>query len=906
MPKITSYHEGGQASLWTKAKLFWFRKKNKIKHKGKLKKILVFLIGASAVFLIGVVGAFAYFVKDLPSADTLNKRKVVESTKIYDRTGTVLLYDVHGEEKRTVIPFEEIPQQLKDATLVIEDNNFYHHFGLDFKGIARSVIYNIVGKDVLGKRVSVGGSTITQQIVKNTILTSEKTYARKIKEAILAIEMEIKYSKNEILNFYLNQVAYGSNAYGVEAAAQTFFNKSAKDLTLAESALLASLTQAPSYYSPYGSHLDTLKARQEYALGRMYDFGYITKEQLEQAKKEELKFSSVKNRFGAPHFVMYVKEYLEEKYGKDYIEQAGLKVYTTLDWDLQQIAEKVVSEGVAKNIKSHNANNAALVSIDPKTGQVLTMVGSKDYWAEESSPRGCVPGKNCLFEPNVNVAIRSRQPGSSFKPYAYATAFKKGFTPDTVLFDLPTEFSTDTAECPLININYSDENPLCYHPRNYDGKFRGPLTMRQAIAQSLNLPSVKVLYLAGVNETLNTAQDMGIETLKDRSRYGLSLVLGGGEVKLLEHAAAFSVFANEGVKNPLNVILKIEESKGKILEEYKEKQIKVLEPQIARTISSVLSDEENRTPIFGSKSKLYIEGIPVAAKTGTTQEYRDGWTMGYTPSLTVGVWAGNNDNTPMKYGSDGVYVAAPMWNEFIKRAYAKKQEARPAAGQTKNNGQKKENYFDLPEQPESFNPPESITADKDVLNGSFAAATKIKIDKASGKLATEMTPPNMVEERSYFQVHSVLYFLDKDDPLGEGNGRNDPQFNNWEQPILEWLRSPERIGLYNQPLPQEYDNVHTSENQPTVYVYSPYDNQLIDGDLLKIEAEASARPGVEKVEFFLDDDLIGVKYSRPYSLNFELPPDTEEGEHVVEVRVFDVLGNFNFKKIKVDLFRFNN
>lgn len=894
MPKITSYHEGDQASLWTKIKLFWFRKKNKIKHKKTLKRILIFLIGVFIFFLVGVIGVFAYLVKDLPSADALNRRKVIESTKIYDRTGTILLYDVHGEEKRTVILFEEIPQHLKDATLVIEDDNFYHHAGIDFRGIIRAFFANLQGK-----KISQGGSTITQQLVKSTILSPEKTYTRKIKEAILSIETEIKYTKDEIFNLYLNQIPYGSNAYGVEAASQTFFDKHTKELTVAESALLAALPQAPSYYSPHGSHLNELKNRQEYILGRMLKFGYITQSQFDQAKTEELKFSSVKTKFGAPHFVMYVKEYLEEKYGKDYIEQAGLRVYTTLDWDLQQIAEKIVADGVSKNIQAHNANNAALVSIDPKTGQVLVMVGSKNYWAEESSPKGCVPGKNCLFEPNVNVAIRPRQPGSSFKPYAYATAFEKGFTPETALFDLPTEFSSNIDECPLTNIDYSNKNPLCYHPQNYDGKFRGPLTMRQAIAQSLNLPSVKVLYLAGVNETINTAQDMGIGTLKDRSRYGLSLVLGGGDVKLLEHTAAFSVFANEGIKNPLNVILKIEDSNGKILEEYKEKPIKVLEPQIARTISSVLSDEENRAPIFGSKSKLYIEGIPVAAKTGTTQEYRDGWAMGYTPSLAIGVWAGNNDNTPMKYGSDGVYVAAPMWNEFIKQAYAKKQEMRSGKQEIKN-------YFDLPETPEEFNPPEPIITNKDVLNGRFATEIKIKVDKASGKLATEMTPPNMVEERSYFQVHSVLYFLNKDDPLGEGDSRSDSQFNNWEQPILEWLKSPERVGLYNQPLPQEYDNVHTSENQPTIFVYSPYDNQLVSDDLLKIEAEASARPGVEKVEFFLDDDLIGIKYSRPYSLNFELSPDTEEGEHVVEVRVFDILGNFNFKKIKINLFRFND
>ena len=900
MPKITSYREGNQSSLWMKIKLFWFRKKEKLEHKKTLKRIVVFFATLILVAFIGLVGLFVYCVKDLPSAEAFNQRKTAESTKIYDRTGMVLLYDVHGEEKRTVIPFSEIPQNLKNATIATEDSNFYHHFGLDFKGIARAFI-----KDLQGQSTNQGGSTITQQLVKLTILGPEKTLARKIKEAILAIEMELKYSKDEILNFYLNQISYGSNAYGAEAAAQTFFDKNAKDLTLAESALLAALPQAPSYYSPFGSHTEDLKTRQEYVLERMLKFGYINQEQYDQAKQEKLNFSAVKGEFPAPHFVMYVKEYLEEKYGKDYVEQAGLKVYTTLDWDLQQLAETTVASGVEKNIKKYNSNNAALVAIDPKTGQVLAMVGSKNYWAEPS-PKGCTPGKNCLFEPNVNVAIRPRQPGSSFKPYAYATAFEKGFTPDTVLFDLPTEFSLDAKNCPTTNINYSNNNPLCYHPLDYDRKFRGPLTMRQAIAQSLNIPSVEVLYLAGVNETINTAQDMGIETLKDRSRFGLSLVLGGGDVKLLEHTAAFSVFANEGVKNPTSAILKIEDAKGKILEQYEPKQIKVMEPQIARLISSVLSDEQNRSPIFGSKSKLYIEGIPVAAKTGTTQEYKDGWTMGYTPSLAVGVWAGNNNNAPMVQGADGVYVAAPIWNEFIKQAYAKKQEARLMARQAGNDKQGIENYFDLPEQPEQFNPPEPITTNKDALNGKIATEIRLKINKISGKLATNLTPPDLVEEKVYYQVHNILYYANKNNPLDESNGQNDGQFTNWEEPVLAWLNSPERAGLYNTELPQEYDDIYTPENQPTINIFSPYDNQTIIDNFLRIEAGASAKTGIDRVEFFLDDDLIGVKYFSPYIFNFTLPQDIEDGEHVVETRVFDIAGNFNFKKINVYLSRFNN
>jgi len=761
--------------------MFYHKTMPKIRSYRKIKKdrrvfrkLFVLFVWLCVLGFIGMVGIFAYFAKDLPNPEQITERRMVESTKIYDRTGKILLYDVHGEEKRTVIPFEEIPQQAKDATLVIEDDNFYHHFGLDWKGILRAAWANF-----RGQKIAQGGSTITQQFIKNAILTPERTFTRKIKEAILAIEMEIKYSKDEIFDFYLNQVPYGSNAYGIEAAAQTFFNKNAKDLILAENALLAALPKAPSYYSPYGSHFDELKARQEYVLERMNKFGYITEEELNKAKEEELEFSPVASGIKAPHFVMYVREYLEEKYGKEYMEKAGLKVYTTLDWELQQIAEETIVEGVKRNIKNFNAHNAALVSIDPKTGQVLAMMGSKNYW-DEPYPENCKPGKNCLFEPNVNVVIRSRQPGSSFKPFAYAAAFQKGFTPDAMIFDLETEFAVEGAES--------------YKPQNYDGRFRGPVSFRQALAQSLNVPSVRVLYLAGVSKTINLAQDMGIETLKDRSRFGLSLVLGGGEVKLLEISAAFSVFAAEGTKHPLTSILRIEDNNGETLEEYKYESRKILEPQITRLISDLLSDEATRAPMFGSKSKLYLGERPVAAKTGTTQEYRDGWTIGYTPSLVAGVWAGNNDNTSMREGA-GIYVAAPIWNEFMKKAYEIKKGE-------KEKQEELENYFDLPEKIEEFTSPEPIETNKDILNGKYIKEVKVYINKETGKLATNSTPPELLEEKTYYQVHCILYYLNKNKPQGSENGKNDSQFTNWESSVQRWAN----LMGYNREIPQEYDD----------------------------------------------------------------------------------------------------
>ncbi|KKQ14775.1 MAG: hypothetical protein US25_C0020G0015, partial [Candidatus Moranbacteria bacterium GW2011_GWE1_36_7] len=476
-------------------------------------KISLYLFG---VGFLSVVGIFLYFAKDLPSANSVDAKLIAQSTKIYDRTGEHLLYDVHGEEKRTVIPFNQIPENVKYATISLEDQEFYSHFGVNPKAILRSAF-----KDIIKGGAAQGGSTITQQFIKKSLLTDEKTITRKIKEVILAIELEQKYSKDEILEMYLNQIPYGSSAYGIEAGAQTFFSKSAKDLTLAEAALLASLPNAPTYYSPFGSHTDALVGRKNSALQKMSDQGYITQEQADEAKKVNIlsEIAPRQDNIQAPHFVMYVKEYLEQKYGEQAVEQGGLKVFTTLDWDKQQSAEKAVIEGAAKNV-SQNAKNAALVASDPKTGHILAMVGSKNYFDK-------------AIDGQVNVALADRQPGSSFKPYVYLTAFTKGYTPETLLYDVATNFSTDEGKD--------------YKPQNYDGKFHGPLQMKNALAMSLNIPAVKTLYLAGVKDSINLAKGLGIKGLNQPERYGLSLVLGGGEVTLLDHVNAYGALAAGGV-----------------------------------------------------------------------------------------------------------------------------------------------------------------------------------------------------------------------------------------------------------------------------------------------------------------------------------------------------------------------
>jgi 1A family penicillin-binding protein len=807
------------------------------------------------------LGVFAFFAKDLPDPSKINQREITESTKIYDRTGQIILYDIHGEEKRTIVPFEEIPQIVKEATIVAEDDNFYHHFGIDLRGILRAAWANLTRKEI-----SQGGSTITQQFIKNAYLggpKSARTFARKIKEAILALEMERKYSKDEILGFYLNQVPYGSNAYGIEAASQTYFNKPARELSLAQATLLAALPKAPSYYSPYGSHPEELKARQEYILERMVKFGFISQEEADQAKKEELKYAA-RGDLKAHHFVTMIQEYLEEKYSRIYpdINMAGLKVYTTLDWDLQVIAEEAIAEGAAQN-KKYRASNAALVAVDPKTGQVLALVGSKNY-----------------NEDQFNVATSPhRQPGSSFKPFAYALAFEKGYTPETILFDLPTSFG---------KFGPAGEEKE-YTPKNYDLKFRGPVTLRQALAQSINLPSVKVLYLAGVNETINLAQDMGITTLKDRSRYSLSLVLGGGEVKLIDETAAYGVFAAEGIKHPLSLILKIEDNQGNILEEYRDNPVRVLDKQIARQINSILSDESARAPMFGNRSALYLSDRPAAAKTGTTQDYSDGWTVGYTPSLVAGVWAGNNDyQEKMRPGAAGIYVAAPIWNNFMTKVYQKKINKKEELELKEI-----ENQFILPKQIEYFTPPEpSPTSTTPMINGELAYQKKVKIDEISGKLATDLTPPDLIKEKIYQEVHCILYYVNKDDA----------QFENWEKPVLKWASNQPCTDevCYNQNPPQEFDDVHTLENQPKVKIISPHPNDIISQSNLTITTNIQAPLGVKQVDFFLNEHLIGSDATPPYSITINPNPYLiSNNKQIIKVRAYDKVLNRQEDKIEV-------
>lgn len=606
-----------------------------------------------AVTAAGAGAAYAYLVKDLPNPEAIEDRSISLTTKIYDRNGE-LLNEIFDPQlgKRTMVLLNQLPKFLIEATLATEDADFYQHQGVNVRGLLRAAYSNITGEGDIQ-----GGSSITQQLVKNVLIPekerTERSLTRKAKEVLLAVEITRRYSKDKILEMYLNEISYGNLSYGVEAAAQSYFGKSTRDLTLAESALLAGLPQAPSLYSPLVSP-KLSKNRQSDVLELMVRNGYITEAEAQAARREELRFAPQKFPIKAPHFVMYVREMLREKYGAEALFRGGLRVYTTLDLKTQETAERITRERIAQ-LKQYSASNAALVAIRPQTGEILAMLGSVDYFDPEISGQ-------------VNVAASERQPGSSFKPFTYLTAFLKGYSPSTVLMDIPSEFP----DAP---------NPI-YKPENVDGKFRGPLSIRLALANSVNIPAIKTIQFAGVEDTIETAHRMGITTLNRKNTYGLSLTLGGGEVKLLDLVYAYSVFANGGTMagNPVDpatrqpglreldpvAILRVEDSTGKLLEEFREPQSKpVVSPQQAYLITNILSDNQARTLVFAPRGPLELTNRPAAVKTGTTDDWKDTWTIGYTPDLVAGVWVGNANNQPMKK-TLSVLTASPIWHDFME------------------------------------------------------------------------------------------------------------------------------------------------------------------------------------------------------------------------------------------------
>lgn len=634
----------------------FFRIKQFIK---KQKKKLFF--GSIFIFLLLLI----YILRDIPSPTKLKSDQAFPvSTKIFDKHGQ-LLYEIYADENRTPIKLEDLPPYVSQASIAIEDQNFYSHIGFDVLGIVRAI------KNTIFKQQVQGGSTITQQLVKTALLTRKKTFTRKAKEAVLSLATEVIYSKKEILEMYLNYIPYGGTAWGIEAASQRYFNKHAKDLSLPEAALLAGLPQSPTRYSPFGSNPELSIQRQQEVLRRMREDGYITKEEEERAKQEKLTFAEQQNNIKAPHFVLYVKEQLVEKYGEAKVERGGLRVYTTLDWDIQNAAQASLSAEISKLTRYRVGNGAALVT-KPHTGEIIAMIGSKDYYDATSDGQ-------------VNVTLRERQPGSSIKPLNVATAFQlKKATPATMLLDIPTCF------------NVAGQQEYC--PKNYDGQFHGPVQTRFFLGNSLNIPEVKLLAMNSLESFIATASAMGITTWNDPSKYGLSLTLGGGEVKMVDLATAFGTFANEGIKVPLHSILKVEDYKGNVLETFNPDEVlqnvsyltentqekekgevkRILDREPAYLISHILLDNNARAGAFGTNSQLVIPNQTVSVKTGTTNDLKDNWTIGYTPEYLTAVWVGNNDNSSMNQALvSGVTGAAPIWHDIMSYVLKGKKSVWP-------------------------------------------------------------------------------------------------------------------------------------------------------------------------------------------------------------------------------------
>jgi 1A family penicillin-binding protein len=805
-----------------------------------------FFLVVSSLFFFSLIGlilftifSFVIFAKDLPSPNKLSARDSSLSTKIFDREGK-LLYDIYGDKNRALVNWEELPPYVKEATISIEDKDFYKHKGFSFVGFGRAFVNTLVFQRVQG------GSTITQQVVKNTLLTSERTITRKIKEFILAIQVERKYTKDEILQIYLNEVPYGGTAWGIEAASQTYFNKEAKDLTLVEAVILAGLPQSPTFYSPYGTNPDAYIARAESVARRMREDGHITKEKEEELKVQisQVKFSPDDKGINAPHFVFYVRDQLVERYGEKLVEQGGLKVTTTLNLELQEDAQQIVSEEI-EEVEALDVGNGSAVVMDSKNGEILAMVGSKDYFAED-------------YDGQVNVSLSLRQPGSALKPFTYATAFKAGYTPAYVLMDVPTEFPGGEGQPP-------------YKPVNYDAKYRGPMQVRFALANSENVPAVKMLALVGIKNMLRTAYDVGLTSLEptdeNLKRFGLSVTLGGGEVKLLDLTNAYATLAASGMHHEPVSILKVEDKTGKVLEEKKEnKGRKVLEEDVSFLISHILSDNNARSLIFGTGSLLNVPGRTVAVKTGTTDDKRDNWAVGYTPSYTVGVWVGNNDNSPMNQQvASGVTGATPIWNRIMRTAL----ESEASEGFTK--------------------PDNVIAIEIDSFGGGLPCRDYPKRSEYFIK-GTEPTRDCLVQKTLDGQEY---YVFAEFDPVSTDG------INRWQEGIDSWAQSQgdskyrPPSGLTNEPTDNP-DDINVNINKPGEKSEVPLD--------FEIEAEVRTGRKVTKVEFSVDGTLKDTRTNdaKKYTFNFSFD-ESNKGKHKIKVRAFNEADKDHVKEIEVSV-----
>ncbi len=809
-----------------------------------------FLFFALLIGFLGTVFLFAFYSRDLPKPDQVRRTTGI-STIIYDRYGEPL-YDIYKEQNRIPIELNEMPEYLKQATIAIEDKDFYKHQGFSLKGIFRAFF------NILLKRRLEGGSTLTQQLVKNALLTSERTLPRKIKEFILSVEIERRYSKDEILQLYLNEVPYGGTAVGIEVAAQTYFGKHAKDLNLTEAVILAGMPQRPSYYSPYTGNPKAYIDRAKEVTRRMREDGYLTKEQ-EEAVNQVLPHVVFKpagsTLLKAPHFVMYVREKLIERFGEKLVEEGGLRVYTTLDFGLQEKAQAIVKEEVEK-AKSLKVGNGAVVALDPKTGEILVMVGSKDYFAQD-------------YDGNFNVTTSLRQPGSAIKPITYLTAFKKGFTPASLIMDVETHFPAGT------------DKPD-YVPKNYDLKYRGPMQLRYALGNSINVVAVKLLAYVGVKEMLTTAYNMGLTTLEPTNenvnKFGLAITLGGGEVRLLDLTNAFGVLASGGILHEPLAILKVTDSKGKVLfEQKKTSGRRVVAEDDCFLVSDILADNNARKEVFGLNSWLNIPGYQVAVKTGTTDDKRDNWTVGYTPSFVLGVWVGNNDNSPMdpKLAS-GVSGAAVIWHRLMKEALKNlpKEEFKKPDNIIEmeidafGGGLPKAGY---PTRKEYFKKGTEPTKEASIYQ-------KLKISKETGQLA------NLVEvAQGAYEEKDFLVFKEND-PVSTDNR------NRFQEGIDQWL--------VQNPDPKYHPPTQSSQAKSedlVVNIYSPEDQKKYESNDVRIKAEAFSLNQIVKLEVEINNSVKKTTQEPKIDEVFHL----DDGPYLIKVRATDNKGNQTEGKVRI-------
>ncbi len=799
------------------------------------KALKLYAIGALSCLLL-IAAVFAWFAKDLPSPNKINALASAQTTKLYDRTGEHLLVEVYGDKNRSLIEFNQMPQCIKDATVSLEDKDFYSQGAFSPKGLARAFT-GIIFKDP----TKGGGSTITQQYVKNALLTGERSYSRKIKELILSIEIEQLYKKDDILKLYLNEIPYGSTAYGVQAGSKQFFGVDAKDLTLSQCAMLASLPQAPTYYSPYGNHKEALLAKKDKVLDLMVEQKKITQAQADEAKKvdvlAQLKPYNPYANVTAPHFVQYVRELLEDQFGVKRVNEGGLKVITSLDYDKQKQAEDAVASNMA-SVQANGGSNAALTAADPKNGEVLAMVGSYDY-------------NNPDFG-SYNVAVARRQPGSSIKPIVYSNLFKKNWGPGSTFYDVQTDFGGG------------------YKPQNYTKRFYGVQSARTALASSLNIPAVKALYIGGQTEFLGTAKDMGITTFdRNTDEYGLSLALGAGEVKMVDMANAFSVLANNGQKHDQVYWLKITDPSGKTIDDNtgdNNKSKQVLDPQITSEITSIMTDNAARCSLgaFSCNNPLTLPNRPVAAKTGTSEDYKDAWTMGYTPSIVTAVWAGNNDNKPMTQAAS--IVSAPIWNKFMRAV----TDNTPVE-QFVQDPRLKQVTLDA-----NTGKTPTATSKKtrtDIFSSWYNLSKadgdqKGVIDTVSGKLATECTPEAAKQEVTGNTMNAEI-------------PTTDPSFNRWNPPVAALARS---LGYSSGgSVPTDKDDVHQcGDAQPSISV-----SATVNGSTVLVTANiVGGKFPINRVDIFRDGNLIsstGVGAGGAVSIN-----DTPgNGPHGYYAKVYD-------------------